>query len=123
MDFSVSSAWIGPRIARLFRPHARSRGFGGQAAAVIIIVAENVLAPCLSAQWPACPTPSVPRAADGKPNLLGPAPRTRDGKPHRSGIWEFPGWRNLGNGGSGTGGSPGTPAVLPRGPGLFFDIG
>ena len=39
-----------------------------------------------------------------------------------SGIWENPGWRNLGNGVSGTGGAPGTPAILPRGPGLFFDI-
>ena len=36
-----------------------------------------------------------------------------------------PGWREIGAGSgvSGTGGAPGTPAVLPRGPGLFFDIG
>ena len=82
-----------------------------------------MLAPSLSAQWPAFPTSNVPKTADGKPNLLAPVPRTRDGKPDLSGIWENPGWRNLGNGVSGTGGSPGTPAVLPRGPGLFFDIG
>ena len=94
-----------------------------QAAAVIVLMAANVLAPPLSAQWPAFPTPNVPKTADGKPNLLAPPPRTRDGKPDLSGIWENPGWRNLGNGVSGTGGSPGTPAVLPRGPGLFFDIG
>jgi hypothetical protein len=81
------------------------------------------LAASLSAQWPAHPTRDVPRTADGTPNLLGPAPRTRDGRPDLSGIWENRGWRNLGNGVSGTGGSPGTPAVLPRGPGLFFDIG
>lgn len=81
------------------------------------------LAATLSAQWPAYPTRDVPRTADGKPDLLGPTPRTRDGRPDLSGIWENPGWRNLGNGVSGTGGAPGTPAVLPRGPGLFFDIG
>jgi hypothetical protein len=94
-------------------------------AGVIVFVAAVAasLAPSLSAQWPAFPTPNVPKTADGKPNLLGPTPRARDGKPDLSGIWENPGWRNLGNGVSGTGGSPGTPAVLPRGPGLFFDIG
>ena len=52
------------------------------------------------------------------------APRARDGKPDLSGIWSNPGWREIaGSGVSGTGGAPGTPAVLPRGPGLFFDIG
>ena len=79
----------------------------------------------LSAQWPAFPTPNVPRTADGKPDLLARAPRARDGKPDLSGIWSNPGWREIGAGSgvSGTGGAPGTPAVLPRGPGLFFDIG
>ncbi|HKH73547.1 MAG TPA: hypothetical protein VKA59_19445, partial [Vicinamibacterales bacterium] len=89
----------------------------------IVLIAATALAHPLSAQWPAFPTPNVPKTADGKPNLLAPSPRTADGKPDLSGIWENPGWRNLGNGVSGTGGSPGTPAVLPRGPGLFFDIG
>jgi hypothetical protein len=41
----------------------------------------------VAAQWPAHPTPAVPKTADGKPNLSGPAPRT-DGKPDLSGIWE-----------------------------------
>jgi hypothetical protein len=31
------------------------------------------------AQWLDYPTPSVPRTADGKPNLSAPAPRTADG--------------------------------------------
>ena len=91
-------------------------------AAVIARVAATVVAPSLSAQWPAFPTPNVPRTADGNPNLLAPAPRTRDGKPDLSGIWENPGWSDLPNSVSGTGGAPGRPAVLPRGPGLFFDI-
>jgi hypothetical protein len=88
-----------------------------------MIVLVTAAASAVSAQWPAFPTKNVPRTADGKPDLLAPAPRTRDGKPDLSGIWENPGWRNLGTGVSGTGGAPGTPAVLPRGPGLFFDIG
>jgi hypothetical protein len=78
----------------------------------------------VAAQWPAYPTPNVPRATDGKPNLAAPAPRAADGKPDLSGIWANPGWREIGagTGVSGTGGAPGTPSVLPRGPGLFFNI-
>ena len=43
----------------------------------------------LFAQWPAYPTPGVPRTADGKPNLAAPAPKTADGKPDLSGIWQY----------------------------------
>src|SRR4030095_169841 len=41
-----------------------------------------------SGQWLHYPTPDVPRTADGKPNLLAPAPRLPDGKPDLSGIWQ-----------------------------------
>ena len=41
----------------------------------------------LGAQWPSYPTPDVPRAADGKPVLDGPAPRTADGRPNLRGRW------------------------------------
>lgn len=91
-------------------------------AAVVALIAM-VVAPSVCAQWPLFPTGDVPRTADGRPDLLGPAPRTREGKPDLSGIWENPGWNELGNGVSGTGGSPGRPAVLPRGPDVFFDVG
>jgi hypothetical protein len=43
----------------------------------------------LSAQWLNYPTPGIPRTADGKPNLAGPAPKTPDGKPDLSGIWRI----------------------------------
>lgn len=43
----------------------------------------------LFAQWPAYPTPGVPKTADGKPNLAGPTPRTADGKPDLSAIWQY----------------------------------
>jgi hypothetical protein len=40
-----------------------------------------------SAQWLSYPSPGIPRTADGKPNLLAPAPKASDGKPDLSGIW------------------------------------
>jgi hypothetical protein len=43
----------------------------------------------LSAQWLKYPTPGVPLTADGKPDMLAPAPRTADGKPDLGGMW---GW-------------------------------
>jgi hypothetical protein len=46
------------------------------------------LSTSLWAQWPDYPTANVPKK-DGKPDLTGPAPRTRDGKPDLSGLWEL----------------------------------
>lgn len=53
------------------------------------VFASLALAFAASAQWPAYPTPGVPKTADGKPNLSGPAPKTADGKPDFSGIWQY----------------------------------
>jgi hypothetical protein len=74
----------------------------------------------LSAQWPAYPTAGVPKTADGKSNLEGPAPRTADGKPDFSGIWE-----NRFGGGGRRGAPPAAPAPPPSGPPVatFFNVG
>jgi hypothetical protein len=42
------------------------------------------------AQWPAYPTPRVPKTATGEPDLNAPAPRASNGKPDLSGIWQNP---------------------------------
>ena len=93
--------------------------------AVVVVVCFASCVAVVDAQWPAHETQNVPRTADGRPDLLAPAPRAPDGTPDLTGIWASPGWAELGaaTGVSGTGGAPGQPAVLPRGPGLFFDIG
>ncbi len=54
----------------------------------ISLAAVMLVAPAF-AQWPAYPTPGVPKTADGKSNLAGPPPRTADGKPDLSGIWQY----------------------------------
>jgi hypothetical protein len=41
------------------------------------------------AQWLKQPTPGLPRAADGKPNLSAPAPRAADGRPDLTGLWQL----------------------------------
>ena len=76
------------------------------AAGVIALVAA--ISPSLSAQWPAYPTPGVPKTADGKPDLTAPAPRTLDGKVDLSGVWT-----NVRTAGRGGRGQPAVPPAPP----------
>jgi hypothetical protein len=90
--------------------------------AVGVLAVCVALAPSLSAQWPAYPTPGVPRLPDGKPNLNAPAPRTPEGKPDLSGVWGLGGG---GGGGRGRGAAP-DPALpqFSQGPPVsqFFEV-
>jgi hypothetical protein len=78
----------------------------------------------LFAQWPAYRTAGVPKTADGKPDLTGPAPRTSDGKPDLSGIWKFVDSPDARPGPPPPAGAR-SPGIGVRVPGLlqFFDIG
>src|SRR6202050_775256 len=51
-------------------------------------LAVMLWAACASGQWLVCPTPGLPRTADGKPNLAAPVPKAADGKPDLSGLWQ-----------------------------------
>jgi hypothetical protein len=59
------------------------RLFGAASVSVMALLLSTPAA----AQWLNYPTPGIPRLADGKPNLVAPAPRTPDGKPDLSGVW------------------------------------
>ena len=67
------------------RPGIKSVGRFAVAQTVAMVVA--LLPVCLTGQWLDLRTPGIPRAADGKPNLLAPAPKTPQGKPDLSGQW------------------------------------
>jgi hypothetical protein len=62
----------------------------------------------LLGQWPAYPTPGIPKTATGEPNLTAPPPRTAAGKPDLTGIWGS--IRATGAGGQR---GPAAPAPLP----------
>ena len=92
-----------------------------------LIVILSVMSGPLSAQWPAHPSPGVPRTPGGEPDLEGPAPRTAEGRPDLSGIWERingerpPGRRpggQLGRGGERASPPPDSPPLAN-----FWDIG
>jgi len=55
---------------------------------VALVVAVALLPSSLFAQWLDFRTPSIPRTADGKPNMTAPAPRTPDGRLDLSGTWQ-----------------------------------
>src|SRR5579863_4912015 len=56
---------------------------------IALVLIGIVAAPALvlNAQWLNHPTPGIPRASNGQPNLAAPAPRTPEGKPDLSGLW------------------------------------
>ena len=59
--------------------------------ALVVCLGLALASPQVSAQWPAYPTKTVPRGADGKPDLNAAAPRTAEGKPDLSGVWNYAG--------------------------------
>jgi hypothetical protein len=50
-----------------------------------------------SAQWITIPWQGIPRTADGKPDMMAPAPKNAQGKPALGGIWRAADGRYLAN--------------------------
>jgi hypothetical protein len=63
------------------------RSFAQSALIAIAMTGASLCPDPVSAQWLKYPTAGVPKAADGKPNLTAPTPRTSSGTPDLSGIW------------------------------------
>jgi hypothetical protein len=55
---------------------------------VIVFAAAICFQSTATAQWLNYPTPGVPKAADGHPDLNAPAPKIRNGHPDLSGLWK-----------------------------------
>jgi hypothetical protein len=56
----------------------------------LFVIALLAMAPLpAEAQWIKHPTPGIPRAGDGTPNLAAPTPKLPDGKPDLSGNWRL----------------------------------
>ena len=88
---------------------------GGWKVRTMVMAMLAAMSATVAAQWPAYPTPGVPRTADGKPVLDGPAPRTADGKVDFSGIWDTRRrWRRARRGAGGAAGAARTtPDAIP----------
>jgi len=67
------------------RPGTTARWLVCIAVAVVVAGADRQVG---LAQWPAARSASAPRTADGRVDLLAPAPRTPDDKPDLSGVWD-----------------------------------
>jgi hypothetical protein len=61
---------------------------GHGSAGWLMCVAVLLASATLAAQWPSFKSGSARRTADGRVDILAPAPRTQDGKPDLSGIWD-----------------------------------
>jgi hypothetical protein len=55
-------------------------------ASTVALLAASALT-CVQAQWLDHRDPKIPRSADGRPNLVAPAPRV-GGRPDLSGVWQ-----------------------------------
>jgi hypothetical protein len=84
----------------------------------VVVAAMLGASATLSAQWPAYPTPGVPRTADGKPILDAPTPRLSNGKPDLSGLWV----RFRGEGGGGRNAKPVPPPAGSPPLAMFWDL-
>ena len=65
---------------------ADRRGLLTSAGAILVALSVTSVS-SLAQNWIKVPAPSVPRKADGTPNLFAPAPRGPDGKPDLTGPW------------------------------------
>src|SRR5262245_40791076 len=83
----IAGAWHIRSLSGCHESTKARKTYKGLISCFRVFVAVLGASTSFNAQWLRYPTPGVPRAPNGLPDMNAPAPKAPDGKPDLSGIW------------------------------------